>query len=43
MIEKMINLVKEWRKYLKMFSDKYVFNNGCFYPIEMKTKNWANF
>ncbi len=26
-----------------MFSDRYLFNDGCFYPIKVKIKNWANF
>lgn len=26
-----------------MFNDRYMFINGCFYPIEVKIKNWVNF
>jgi hypothetical protein len=33
MTQKSFNFVKEWGKYCKMFSDKYVLNYGQFYPI----------
>jgi hypothetical protein len=33
MTQKLLNLIKEWRKYWNMFNDKQVFDDGQFYPM----------
>jgi len=32
MTQKLVNLVKEWKEILELFDDKYMFDNGRFYP-----------
>jgi hypothetical protein len=35
MTQKVLNMVKEWVKYWKVFDDRYVFTDGQFYLIAM--------
>jgi hypothetical protein len=41
--KKTLNLMKEWEKDQKMFSDKYMFDDGWFYPIRKWVTEKTNF
>jgi hypothetical protein len=40
MIQKLLNLVKEWGKYWIIFNDKYIFSDGWFYPTLLQFLMW---
>jgi hypothetical protein len=40
MIQKLLNLVKEWGKYWTIFNDKYIFSDGWFYPTLLQFLMW---
>ncbi len=39
MTQQLFNLVKKLGKYWKVFDDRYVFNDGWFYPSDTSTFN----
>jgi hypothetical protein len=40
MTQKLFNLVKEWKKYWKMFGDRYMFVDGQFYFTSLRMGFW---